>query len=441
VLRRLIISALSLVAVIAAAATAFGATSGGSKVIVLTCQKCEPVGDKNNAFEQSRYNVAQAFNKKYAGKYHMNIQHWGASGEGDVQYWKRLALAHKLPDIFVEGSPVLKALQQSGALLNLAPFLAKDKAWKNSFLPGSFTSLTYKGQILGIPETRDTIGIFWNKHLFQKAGITDGFPTTWAKFLSDCAKLKAAGVIPIAFDGDWTTLLTWADLIGTQPGGAQFLYSGITKGNYASNPIVVKATEFLKQLHTSGYANADAFTGDYQNAATPFLQGQAAMIANGPWMVAGDIKGPNAISGLYSQVGYAPAPGWTAGGQGAIVMAGGSGWAAAATKDPAKQQAIIAFLKLTTQPNIQLQRTIETGSFWATKLKLTSTQIAKLEPLAYHLSTLSSNLKYQFVHAKASTPQAFTDEWKNDWPAYVKGAMSTTDFLNKLSQAVQAAGH
>jgi raffinose/stachyose/melibiose transport system substrate-binding protein len=434
--KRLIVSALLLAVAAIAATAALGAPRAASKVIVISCQKCEPVGDKNNAFEQSRYNVAQAFNKMYAGKYKMVIQHWGASGEGDVQYWKRLALAHKLPDIFVEGSPLLKDLQQSGALLNLKPFLNKDTAWKSSFLPGAFTSLTSKGQIIGIPETRDTIGIFWNKQLFQKAGITSGFPATWAELLTDSAKLKAAGIIPIAEDGDWTTLLTWADLVGTQPGGAQFLYSGITKGNFASNPILVKATEYLKQLHTSGYVNSDAFTGDYQNAATPFLQGQAAMIANGPWMVAGDIKGPNAIPNLYSQVGYAPSPGWTAGGQGAIVVAGGSGWAAAATKDPAKQQAIIAFLKLTTQPNIQLSRTLETGSFWPVKLKLTPAQAAKLEPLAYHLSTASATLKYQYVHAKFSSPQAFTDEWKNDWPAYVQGGMSTAQFLTKLSQAV-----
>ena len=82
---------------------------------------------------------------------------------------------------------------------------------------------------LGIPEERDTIGIFWNKALFGRAGITGGFPKTWDDLLADCKKLKAAGIIPLAFDGDWTTLLIRANLIGTQPGGPDFLFSGIAR--------------------------------------------------------------------------------------------------------------------------------------------------------------------------------------------------------------------
>lgn len=407
-------------------------------VVELTCQKCEP--STENAFSQSRYDVVQAFNKQYKGKYEVKVQHWGASGEGDVQYWKRLALANALPDIFVESSSLLKDVGQSGKLFDFAPFLSKDGAWKDSFIPGSFTALTNaSGQTLGIPETRDTIGIFWNKSLFAKAGIADGFPQTWDQFLVDCQKLKAAGVIPIAFDGDWTTLLIWADLIGTQQGGSDFLFSGIAKGNYANNSDVVKATEFLRSLQSSGYTNKDSFGGDYSNAGTPFLQEQAAMIANGPWMINGDIKGPNAKPGLYSRVGYAPAPGWSSDGAGAIVVAGGSGWAAKATTDAARQQAIIAFVKFTTTPDIQFQRTLKTGAYWAVKIKPTPDQVGQLEPLSYQLSTQSASLKYQFVHAKFASPQAFTDEWKNDWPAYAQGRMSTTDFLNKMSQAVTKA--
>ena len=168
--------------------------------------------------------------------------------------------------------------------------------------------------------------------MFAKAGIKT-FPATWADFLVDCAKLKTAGVIPFAMDGDWVTQLMWANLIGTQPGGVKFLTSGIKNGNYASNPIVVKATEFLKNLHTAGYTNKDAFTGDYTNAANPFLQEQAAMIANGPWMVQADIKGKSALPNLYSQVGYADSPGWTASGRGVIVLPGNGG-IASGTTDP-----------------------------------------------------------------------------------------------------------
>jgi ABC-type glycerol-3-phosphate transport system substrate-binding protein len=344
-----------------------------------------------------------------------------------------------LPDIFVAQSTQLQTLAKSGKLLNLTPYLAQDNAWKTSFYPDAFQSLSgADGKIWGIPEERDVVGIYYNKVLFSKAGI-DTFPQTWDEFLTDCQKLKASGVIPFAMDGDWVTQLMWADLIGTQPGGEDFLTSDIRKGNYASNPIVVKATEFLKGVHTAGYVNKDAFTGAYPNASNPFLQAQAAMIANGPWMVQADIKGKSALSNLYSQVGYAPSPGWTRDGQGVIVLSGNAGWSSG-TSDSAKRDAVIAFMKFTTSPSVQLERTVKTGAYWAVKLTLKTDDVSQLEPLSYGLFSVSDKLMNHYPHAKFATPQAFSDEWKNDWPAYVQGAMTTKAFLDKLAQAVSTAG-
>jgi raffinose/stachyose/melibiose transport system substrate-binding protein len=203
----------------------------------------------------------------------------------------------------------------------------------------------------------------------------------------------------------------------------------------------VKATEFLKSLQTSGYVNQDAFTGDYPNAANPFLQSQAAMIANGPWMVNADIKGTSAPASLYRQVGYSPSPGWTASGQGVIVLAGNAGWASGgATRDRSKHEAAVAFMKFTTSPSIQLKRTIETGAYWAVRLKLTVRQIRRLEPLTYNLVKGADAVKYHYPHAKYATQQPFTDAWKNYWPGYVQGSMSTKEFLDKLSDAVKTTG-
>ena len=288
---------------------------------------------------------------------------------------------------------------------------------------------------MGVPEERDVVGIYWNKVLFRKAGISS-FPATWSQFLADCAKLKQAGVIPLAMDGDWVTQLMWSNLIGTQPGGPQFLLKGISKGNWASSPRIIKATEFLKGLQTSGYVNSDSFSGNYQDAANPFLQEQAAMIANGDWMVAADIKGKAAKPGLYSQVAYSPSPGWTTNGQGLIILEGNAG-VASGSRDPAKQAGVIAFEKFATSPTIQFQRTIRTGAFWPVKLNLTAAQLKKVEPLTYRLTKLSGKVKYTYEHAKFNTLQPFTDAWKNYWPAYVQGSISTGQFLSKIAAAAK----
>jgi ABC-type glycerol-3-phosphate transport system substrate-binding protein len=420
-----------------AVAAASGARLGSAGVITITCQVCE--ASSTDAFSQSRYEVVQAFNKKYKGKYEIKVEHFASTPSEEPQYWNRLALANALPDIFVAQSTRLQELSKTGKLFNVRSYLNKDKTWKNSFYPGSLTSLTgSKGQLWGIPEQRDVVGIYYNKELFAKAGIKT-FPGTWAEFLADAKKLKASGVIPFAMDGDWVTQLMWANLIGTQPGGAKFLYSSIARGNYASNPVVVKATEFLKNLHTAGYVNQDSFSGDYPNAANPFLQGQAAMIANGPWMVQADIKGASASPGLYPKVGYAQSPGWKAGQRGVIVLAGNAGWASGTTEAD-KRAAVIAFMKFTTSPAIQLKRTVETGAYWAVKLKLTPKQVKRLEPLTYRLVLNSDKATYHYPHAKYATVQPFSDAWKNYWPGYVQGSMSTKDFLDKLSQAETTGG-
>ena len=98
------------------------------------------------------------------------------------------------------------------------------------------------------------------------------------------------------------------------------------------------------------------------------------MIANGPWMVAADIKGKTAKKSLYQQVAYAPSPGWTKTGQGLIVLNGNAG-VASGTSDPTKQAAVIAFEKFATSPTVELQRTLRTGAYWPAKFTLGPTQV------------------------------------------------------------------
>ena len=50
----------------------------------------------------------------------------------------------------------------------------------------------YKGVQYGVPWDMGMIGFWYNKDLFQKAGITAP-PTTWDEFLAAIPKLKAVG--------------------------------------------------------------------------------------------------------------------------------------------------------------------------------------------------------------------------------------------------------
>jgi raffinose/stachyose/melibiose transport system substrate-binding protein len=396
--------------------------------VVITCEAC-PVKATDDPFQQFRKELTDAFNAKYKGRYRIKATPYTPANDADAaQHYARAAATGTLPDLFAEQATIVRDAARSGKLMDFAPALDQDRAWKSSFAGDAFLSLTdADGHVWGVPEGRDAIGIYYNKALFEKAGL-GAFPATWDEMLQACAKLKAAGTIPFAMDGDWVTQLMWSNLIGTKPGGVAFLRSGIGKGDFASNPSVVQATEFLKGMHTSGCVNKDAFSGDYEHAAAPFLDGQAAMIANGPWMVP-DIKAAK----KKLDVGYASSPG-----NGLLVIPGSEGWASGAKGDD-KRAAVTAFMKFMTSNREMFHKAEVTGSFWPTKLEPDAAQVKELEPLAYDLLEKAGTVAYVYPHAKFATPEAFTRAWMNGWPAYVQGKMSTKDFLGSLSDAVQ--GH
>jgi raffinose/stachyose/melibiose transport system substrate-binding protein len=431
-------------AAIAAAALAVGlaACGGGSSndkgEVVITCVSCQ--ASPTDPSLQHIYDTAQAFNKKYAGKYRVKtIKSQSAGSSADrLQYYQRLALANDLPDIFQVNTEELRSLAKTGKLMNFAPELQKDAAWKGSFNNGAFAALTGQGgEVWAIPETRDAIGIYYNKAIFKSAGVT-AFPQTWADFEADCAKIKAVGKTCFAMDGDWVTLLTWANLIGTQPGGAAFLNGGIRSGDYSTNPVVVKATDTLKRWHTEGFINANAFSGEYQNAATQFISGKAAMIANGPWMVNSDIKTKNAVKGLYGEIGYEESPGWTAGQRGLIIVAGEGSYASGA-HDARKQEAVAAFMKFMTSHGQALAQVRVEGAWPAVKFAPTPAEKKTLEPLATALVSRSTSVPLTYPHPYYNAPAPLQTAWRNLWPAYVKSGESAGDFLGKLSKQAQSA--
>jgi ABC-type glycerol-3-phosphate transport system substrate-binding protein len=121
------------------------------------------------------------------------------------------------------------------------------------------------------------------------------------------------------------------------------------------------------------------------------------------------------------------------------VVAGNGGWVSG-TRDPKKAEAVLAFMRFITSPAQSFAQTLKTGAYPSVRLALKPAQLAKLEPLAYHLVEQSAKVKYTYTHAYFATPAAFFQEWTNDWPSYVQGAMSTTEFLDKLAAAATKTG-
>ncbi|WP_129664613.1 ABC transporter substrate-binding protein [Phytoactinopolyspora endophytica] len=413
----------------------------GDGEVVITCATCQE--SPTDPFLQYNYEAVERFNEEFAGTYRVDTIENANAGSSDdrLQYYQRLALADDLPDLFQLNSGEVKALQETGKLHDFAPNLENDDEWAGTFHDQAFDALMGSdGQIWAVPQQRDAIGIYYNVELLEEAGYEE-FPSTWDEFEDLAAELKAQDKIAIAMDGDWATMLMWVNLIGTQPDGAEFLGEGIVESdNWGADSAVVEATERLRDWHVEGYVNSDAFSGDFQNAAAPYLTEEAAMVANGPWFVNTNLKTDSAAPGLYEKTGYAAAPGWSEGDQGTVVVSG-AGWVSGTT-DERKLEAVEAFVKFVSSEDEVLKQAAATGANPPVKVDAAAAEDANLEPLAVGLIEEAAELTYRYPHVRVHGPAGFGTAWKNLWPAYVKGEMETDDFLQRLTEdaASEAAG-
>jgi raffinose/stachyose/melibiose transport system substrate-binding protein len=101
------------------------------------------------------------------------------------------------PDIFQQWGGGQEATQYtSGKLANLSSLTS---SWISE-LGTAAAGWQVNGEQYGIPYDQHVVGFWYRKDLFAKAGITSP-PTTIAQLESDDAKLKAAGITPIAVGG------------------------------------------------------------------------------------------------------------------------------------------------------------------------------------------------------------------------------------------------
>jgi ABC-type glycerol-3-phosphate transport system substrate-binding protein len=393
--------------------------------IVLTCDVCTAVA--GNVFTEYRNQLALDFNEANKGTYRIDIVPASSTDQAALEaYYRRLALAGTLPDLFLTSARLIPDLDKANAVLDFTPALTADTAWKDSFFSGILDQVTTSdGRVLGIAEQRDAVGIFWNSTLFTAAGVAD-FPTSWDGLRDASEKLKEANSTPFAFDSQWVPQVLWSQRIAAEQGGPDFLTTGMQSGDY-NVPPVVTATEWLRDYYKADYANSDAYSADFPTGEAVYLQAKAGMLANGPWEVATGIKSANAAPGLYDATRYSPAPGNVI-----AIVGGDQAWMSGAKAD--KAEAVYAFMKFATSPDQLFKRVMKTGSFGPTNVTITADQEGQLEPLAYNLWKQSADATTSPL-ASTSAPGGFFDAWKNNWPVYVQDQMTTQEFLAKLAES------
>lgn len=128
-------------------------------------------------------------------------------------------------------------------------------------------------------------GIFYNKELFQKAGI-EGEPQTWEEFVEDCKKLKEIGVEPYVDASDAVhnlpSNLYYSSIISQDPDTDRKINNGETTFvDQYSKPFET----WYQDLVGPGIYSQVSLGLNSDQVIEMFATGQAAMIHGGPWTV------------------------------------------------------------------------------------------------------------------------------------------------------------
>ena len=278
-------------------------------------------------------------------------------------YWDKLQTSiagGDAPDVFAMDGPLFPDYQTRDVLLDLKPFIDRDGYDLGQLADQAVSDFKTPDGQFGVPRDLNVVALYYNKKMFDTAGIPYPDDTwDWAK-LVDVAKqltLKGAGgkTSQWGFYTESTDMENyWSELVW-QNGGD--IISADHKTSLVGSDQAAGGIQFLQDLIWKHKVMPDAAITDALGDA--FEQGQAAMEANGSWLVA-----THQAAGL--DFGIAPLPKGPAGQAtsinptGAVVYKG--------TKSP---EAAWAFVKYLASPAAQTKLMELKASLPANKAVLT----------------------------------------------------------------------
>ena len=207
-------------------------------------------------------------------------------------YWtklKTLLSASTPPDVFAMDAPLYLDYQSRGVLLNLQPYLDKNPGLLNGVYPQTLEAYKTADGMYGLPRDFQTIVLFYNKDMFDAAGVA--YPTgDWTyddlrNAAKSLTKIDANGkVTQFGFYADvWDMELIWSEAIWAN--GGDVINADHTK-TLIGEPNALPAWQLFHDMMFVDKSWPDTNTaGEY--GGDPFLAGVAAMTTIGHWAVPG----------------------------------------------------------------------------------------------------------------------------------------------------------
>jgi multiple sugar transport system substrate-binding protein len=190
-----------------------------------------------------------------------------------------------VPDVFYLQPAMSSEYISSGKLLNLSPYMARDGVKASDYYSALINPFVCtSGQVYGLPKDWSSLGVFYNKQMFQAAGLSA--PTaswTWDDLKADAQKLtknpgtpnSVYGVVLSADASRWGAFLL--------ANGGSVLNKGGTQATF-NNSTGVSTLDFYASFLKNNTGALPTTVGAPWNGDA-FGKQRAAMTIEGGWLI------------------------------------------------------------------------------------------------------------------------------------------------------------
>ncbi|MFD5234724.1 extracellular solute-binding protein [Streptomyces qaidamensis] len=335
-------AALTPLVALALAATTLTACGGGSGSDPDTVKVSFKQSTDNSVKVMDTYlaDIVEQFEKAHPGKKVELVPIKAPDSEYYTKLQQMLRSPKTAPDLVYEDTFLINSDITSGYLKPLDPYLAKWPDWNKFIDTAKAAARGEDGKTYGVPDGTDTRGLWFNKDIFEKAGLpADWQPKTWSDVLTAARtiKRKVPGVIPLnAYTGkpvgEAATMQTFEMLLyGTGDGSTDPLYDKGAKKWIAGGKGFEDALSFVETVYEEklGPDVSDALDPNVMTRVRGewLPQGKLAIALDGSWLPQDWLPGSGHEWPEWSKtLGLAAMPTQNGQAPGKVSMSGGWTW-------------------------------------------------------------------------------------------------------------------
>lgn len=263
-----------------------------------------------------------------------------------------LAAGSGAPDLVQIEYYALPQYALSGNVKNIADLGASD--YKDFYTPGTWSSVNIKDGVYALPIDSGPMAFFYNKEVFDKAGVTE-MPTTWDQFYEAAKKIRATGSYITSDSGD----AGFYDSMVWQAGGHPFKTDGenVTV-DLTGDAGAKKFTEFWQKMIDEDLVDTKTvgWSDDWNRSLG---DGSIASLLTGAWMPYNLLSGAPDAAGKWR---VAQMPTWEEGGT-ENSENGGSSLAIPKTTSDEKTAAAYKFMEYACHNGDGIKTRVDGGAF------------------------------------------------------------------------------